>query len=38
LDIHKFRDGKIVEAWHLEDLFGAVQQIGAIPMPQSAHA
>lgn len=24
LEIHRFRDGKIVEAWHLEDIFGAM--------------
>lgn len=38
LDIHRFKDGKIVEGWHIEDLFGALQQIGAIPAPQPAHA
>ena len=36
LDIHRFKDGKIVEAWHLEDLLTALRQIGAIPVPQSA--
>lgn len=38
LDIHRFKDGKIIEGWDLEDLLGALQQIGAIPAPQSAHA
>lgn len=38
LDIHRFKDGKIVEAWHVEDLFSALQQIGAIPAPQAARA
>lgn len=35
-DIHRFKDGKIVEGWHLEDTFGVLRQIGAIPVPQSA--
>jgi steroid delta-isomerase-like uncharacterized protein len=38
MDIHRLKDGKIIEGWHIEDLFGALQQIGAIPAPQSAHA
>ena len=38
VDIHRFKDGKITEAWHLEDIFAALQQIGAIPALQSAHA
>jgi steroid delta-isomerase-like uncharacterized protein len=33
LEIHRFRDGKIVEGWHLEDNLGVMQQIGAIPAP-----
>lgn len=35
-DIHRFKDGKIVEGWHLEDTFGLLRQIGAMPAPQSA--
>ena len=26
-DVHRLRHGKIVETWHLEDLFGAYQQL-----------
>ncbi len=33
LEIHRFKDGKIVEAWHLEDIFGAMRQLGALPVP-----
>jgi steroid delta-isomerase-like uncharacterized protein len=28
-DVHRLRHGKIVETWHLEDLFGAYQQLTA---------
>ncbi len=38
VDIHRFKDGKITEAWHLEDLFAALQQIGAIPARQPSPA
>lgn len=27
IDIHRINDGKIVETWHIEDLFGALQQL-----------
>ncbi len=36
LDIHRFKDGRIVEAWHHEDLLAALQQIGAMPSPSTA--
>jgi hypothetical protein len=31
INIERVRDGKIVEIWHVEDLFGLLQQIGAAP-------
>jgi predicted ester cyclase len=27
IDIHRINEGKIVETWHIEDLFGALQQL-----------
>jgi steroid delta-isomerase-like uncharacterized protein len=33
-DVHRFKDGKIVEGWHLEDTLGLMRQIGAIPAPK----
>ncbi|GAC1325326.1 MAG: hypothetical protein NVS2B16_30890 [Chloroflexota bacterium] len=33
MSIHRFIDGKIVEGWVNFDMFGMMQQIGAIPMP-----
>ncbi len=30
-DIWRIRDGEIVEAWHVEDIFGLLQQIGVAP-------
>ncbi len=38
LDIHRFKDGKIVEGWHLEDSLGILQQIGALPLPEAPRA
>ncbi len=29
IEIHRIADGKIVETWHIEDFFGAVQQLTA---------
>ncbi len=37
-DGHRFKDGKIVEGWHLEDTLGLMRQIGAIPAPESRRA
>jgi predicted ester cyclase len=36
LVISRFRGGKVVEEWEVSDVFGLMQQIGAIPeMAQS---
>ncbi len=35
-DQYRIVNGKIVEAWHLEDLFGVLMQLGAIPAPKAA--
>lgn len=31
LDVYRFRDGEVVEIWHLEDLAGLMRQLGGIP-------
>lgn len=33
IDIDRIVNGKIVEVWHIEDLFGVLIQIGAVPAP-----
>lgn len=33
IDIDRIVGGKIVEVWHIEDLFGVLIQIGAVPAP-----
>ena len=33
IDIHKMRDGRMAEHWHVVDLYGLLQQLGAIPAP-----
>jgi len=38
IGIDRFEDGKIVEAWNNWDTLGMMQQIGAIPEPQTASA
>jgi steroid delta-isomerase-like uncharacterized protein len=30
-DMYRLKSGKVVEAWHIEDLLGLMQQLGAIP-------
>jgi steroid delta-isomerase-like uncharacterized protein len=32
-DTYRVQNGKIVEAWHVEDIAGIMQQIGAAPAP-----
>jgi steroid delta-isomerase-like uncharacterized protein len=32
-DMYRVAGGKVVEAWHIEDLLGTLQQLGAIPAP-----
>lgn len=31
LDVHRVADGRVVESWHVEDLLGALGQLGANP-------
>ena len=34
IDIYRLHDGKMVEHWHVVDLFSQMQQLGLLPMPQ----
>jgi predicted ester cyclase len=34
-DLIRIEDGKIVEVWNLYDQFGMLQQIGAVPTPET---
>ena len=34
-DIYRFADGKIAEEWAQPDIFGLLQQLGALPTPAS---
>ncbi|MFN2582828.1 MAG: ester cyclase [Candidatus Dormibacteria bacterium] len=36
IDVHRLRDGRIAEHWHVVDLFALLQQLGAIPAPSGA--
>jgi steroid delta-isomerase-like uncharacterized protein len=36
IDIYRLRDGKMVEHWHVVDLFSQMQQLGLLPMPSGA--
>ena len=38
IDIHQLRDGQMAEHWHEVDLYGLLQQLGAIPAPDPASA
>lgn len=38
IDIHRLRDGRMAEHWHVVDLFALLQQLGAIPAPSAAGA
>jgi steroid delta-isomerase-like uncharacterized protein len=38
IDIHKLRDGRMAEHWHMVDLYGLLQQLGAIPAPDATPA
>lgn len=35
-DVFRIRDGKIVEVWHLYDVFGMMAQLGLLPQPVAA--
>lgn len=36
IDIHRLRDGRMAEHWHVVDLLGLLQQLGAIPAPSES--
>lgn len=36
IDVHRIRDGRLAEHWHVVDLFSLLQQLGAIPAPSAA--
>lgn len=36
IDIHRIRDSRLAEHWHVVDLFSLMQQLGAIPAPSAA--
>jgi steroid delta-isomerase-like uncharacterized protein len=38
IDVHRLRDGRMAEHWHVIDLFGLLQQLGAIPAPSESAA
>ena len=36
IDIHRLRDGRMAEHWHVVDTLSLLQQLGAIPAPSGA--
>lgn len=36
IDIHRLRDGRMAEHWHVIDMYALLQQLGAIPAPSGA--
>jgi steroid delta-isomerase-like uncharacterized protein len=38
IDIHRLRDGKMAEHWHVVDQLAMLQQLGVLPQPASAGA
>ncbi|GAC1650070.1 MAG: ester cyclase [Acidobacteriaceae bacterium] len=38
IDIHRLKDGRMAEHWHVVDLLGQLQQLGIIPLPDGAPA
>ncbi len=34
IDIHRFKDGKIIEGWHLDNTFAVLRQLEALPAPR----
>lgn len=38
VSIYRFENGRIVESWYVYDLFGLLQQLGAIPTPAASDA
>jgi predicted SnoaL-like aldol condensation-catalyzing enzyme len=35
IDIHRVRDGKMAEHWHVVDMFSQLLQMGIISLPQA---
>lgn len=38
IDVHRLRDARMAEHWHVVDQFGLLQQLGVIPAPSGAPA
>jgi steroid delta-isomerase-like uncharacterized protein len=38
IDIHRLRDGKMAEHWHVVDLLSQLQQLGLLPQPTNTGA
>jgi steroid delta-isomerase-like uncharacterized protein len=38
IDVHRFRDGRMSEHWHVVDQLALLQQLGLIPQPDGARA
>ncbi|MDQ1513870.1 MAG: hypothetical protein QOC59_1712 [Microbacteriaceae bacterium] len=38
IDIHRFRDGRMAEHWHVVDQLAMLQQLGVIPQPEDARS
>jgi steroid delta-isomerase-like uncharacterized protein len=38
IDIHRFRDGRMAEHWHVVDQLALLQQLGVLPQPDEARA
>jgi len=36
IDVHRLRDGKMAEHWHVIEELQMLQQLGVVPMPQGA--
>ena len=36
IDIVRIEDGQIKEVWHIENIFGLLQQLGVVPSPEPA--
>ena len=35
IDIHRLKDGKLAEHWHVVDMLSMLQQLGVIPSPEA---
>lgn len=36
IDVHRLRDGRLAEHWHVIEELGMLQQLGVIPVPEPA--